>query len=178
MPKRADISSKRTHKAAGWVGAIVALLAPMPALAMSPLPPCFVGPWDVTYTNLGVSYGYNTPVGHRIELVSRGQVEFHTFGRQPVTAPYMRRRCHVSSMAPLLETSASSAEAIVLRQTRRVMACEGIPAGPGGPLATLQGQGPNFRKAFGLLKTAISQPRRPIDWSKCRPAIASRPRKV
>ena len=165
--------------AAGCVfSAILALLTPLPVQAMSPLPPCFVGPWNVTYTNLGISYGYNTTVGQRIEIVSRGQVEFHTFGRQPTNAPYMRRRCYVSSTAGLQETSGSSAEAIVLRQTRRVMACEGIRAGPGSPLATLQGQSPNIRKAFELLKTATTQPRRPIDWSKCRPAIATQPRKI
>ncbi len=172
MAKRTDISPGLLFTA------VFALLAPAPAQATSPLPPCFVGPWDVTYTNLGISYGYNTPVGHRIEVVSRGRVEFHTFGRQPVTAPYMRRRCYVSSTVGLRETGGFSAEAIVLRQTRRVMACEGIRAGPGSPLSTLQAQGPNFRKAFGLLKTAITQPRRPIDWTKCRPATASQPRKT
>ena len=170
--------------APGWrmaagrmLSVFAALLTPIPAKAMSPLPPCFVGPWNVTYTNLGISYGYSRPVAHRIELVSGGRVEFHTFGRQPATAPYMRRRCHVSSTARLPEVSGSSAAAIVLRQTQRVMACEGIPAGPGSPLVTLQAQNSNFRKAFGMLKMVTNDPRRPIDWSKCRPALASQPRK-
>ena len=172
MPKRTDIPRGLVF------GALFALFTPTPGHAISPLPPCFVGPWNVTYTNFGISYGYNTPVGHRIELVSRGRVEFHTFGRQPVAAPYMRRHCYLSSTAPLQELSGPGAEAIVQRQTRRVMACEGIRAGPGNPLAALQAQSSNIRKAFGLLKTATSQPLRPIDWSKCRPAPASQPRKI
>lgn len=166
VPIWADIGRTLTIGAA-------ALAASSGALAVSPLPPCWVEPWNVNFTSLGISYGYESPVAHHIEVLSGGQVQFHTFGSRLATAPYRQRQCQALSTASLKGLSGSAAESVVVSQTRRVMACERIAAGPRSPLARLNGQGANFRKAFAMMMRAVSKPNRPIDWSRCAPTPTS-----